>query len=160
MANNSTAKALATQISADKKRANENHRALDKVRLNYQCKCAHRDMNGAFALNPPQGNKPKQNPFTGKALYRCRICEKELDISQIVQEDYQRALDTIDRILDIGKMHMDLNTERDRELLTLVAKMQYQLQSTIPDLYKAICNGNKRKKRPNNLMSGMVSVGR
>ena len=160
MANNAVVKALATQISADRKRALENHRALDKVRLNYQCKCPHRDMNGAFALNPPQGNNPKKNPFTGKALYRCRQCEKELDISQIPQEDYQKALDTIDRILDIGKMHMDLNSERDRDLLELVSKMQYQIQSTIPDLYKAICNGNKRKKKPNNHMSGMVSVGR
>lgn len=160
MANNQTAKALTTQVTAAKKRANENLKALDKVKLDYQCHCAHRDQNGAFALNPPQGHNPKRNPFTDKALYRCRICEKELDISTIPEDDFKRGLDVIDRVLDIGKMHLDLNSARDRDLLELVSKLQYQLQSTLPDLYKAICSGGKRKKKPNNPMSGMVVVGR
>lgn len=160
MAQNTTAKSLATQVLADKKRTLENRRALDKVTLHTQCKCAHRDTNGAFALNPPQGNNPRKNPFTGKPLYRCRMCDKELDISQIPQEDYERALNTVDRILDIAKMHMDLNARRDEDLIQLVSRLQYQLASTVPDLYKAICNNGKRKKKPNNPMSGMVSVGR
>lgn len=160
MANNTTAKALATQVAASKKKIKENLRAMDKVKLHVQCQCPHRDMNGAYALIPPQGNSPKKNPFTGKALYRCRSCEKELDISTIAEEDYKKAINTIDRILDIGKMHFDLNTERDRDLLEHVSRLQYQIQATIPDLYKSICSGGKRKKRPNNPMSGMVSVGR
>ena len=96
-------KSLVTQIQADEKLLIANRRAMDKVQLHFQCKCAHRDSNGSFALNVP-GQNPKKSQFTGAPLYRCRVCKKELDISNISEDEFMKALDLVNRVCDLSKI--------------------------------------------------------
>ena len=154
-------KSLVTQIQADEKVLIANQRAMDKVRLQFQCKCAHRDANGSFALSVPSGPNAKKSQFTGAPLYRCRVCKKELDISNISAEKFNEAMDLINRVYDLSKMHLDLRSEKDQETLAALSKQQYRLNSTLPDAFNTICKGGKKKKnRNNNPMSDMIVVGR
>lgn len=154
-------KALVTQIQADEKVLLANRRAMDKVQLQFQCKCAHRDANGSFALIVPQGGgNAKKSRFTGAPLYRCRICKKELDISNISEEEFERSMDCINRVMDLGKMYLDLKSEKDQETLVTLSKQQYRLNSVMPDVYKTLRKGNRKKKSNNNPMSGMIEVSR
>lgn len=153
-------KSLVTQIQADEKVLTANQRAMEKVKLQYQCKCAHRDANGVIALNPP-GQGGKKSPYTGAPLYRCRICKKELDISNISEEEFLKALDIVNRVYDLSKMYLDLRGEKDQEMLKDLSKRQYRDNTTLPDAYNAIRQGGrKKKKKQNNPMSGMIEVGR
>ena len=63
-------KSLVTQIQADEKLLLANRRAMDKVQLQFQCKCAHRDANGSFALSVPSGPNSKKSSFTGLLEFR------------------------------------------------------------------------------------------
>lgn len=159
MANNSH-KSLVTQIQADEKVLLANRRAMDKVQLQFQCKCAHRDANGSFALSVP-GQNPKRSSFTGAPLYRCRVCKKELDISNISEEEFNKALDCINRVYDLSKMYLDLRSEKDQETLATLSKQQYRMNAMLPDAFKTIRKGGRKKKNNNNNpMSGMIEVGR
>ena len=153
-------KSLVTQIQADEKVVIANERAMEKVRLQFQCKCTHRDANGSFALIVPSGNNSKKSPYTGAPLYRCRICKKELDISNISEEEFAKALDCINRVYDLGKMHLDLRAEKDQETLTTLSKLQYRNNSMLPDVYKTIRKGGRKNKNKhnNNPMSGLIEV--
>ena len=158
MANNH--KSLVTQIQADEKVLNANQRAMEKVKLHYQCKCAHRDPNGSFALNTP-GQNSKKSQFTGAPLYMCRVCKKSLDISNIPEEKFNEAMAIIDSVCDLSKMYLNLSTEKDLDLLKDIAKLQYKINNMVPDMYKTIRKGgNKKKNKNNNPMSGMIEVGR
>ena len=153
-------KSLVTQIQADEKVLIANQRAMDKVRLQFQCKCAHRDANGSFALSVPSSNSRKSQ-YTGAPMYRCRVCKKELDISNISEEDFYKALDCINRVYDLSKMYLDLKSEKDQETLVALSKQQYRLNSLLPDAFNTIRKGGKKKKnRNNNPMSDFMSVGR
>ena len=153
-------KALVTQIMADEKVLIANRKAMDKVQLQYQCKCSHRDANGSFALTAPSGNS-KKSPYTGAPLYRCRICKKEIDISNINEDKFAEALECMNSVCDIGKMYLDLNSEKDRETLSMISKLQYKLNALMPDLYGTIRKGGRKKKKGNdNPMSGLIEVGR
>lgn len=152
-------KSLVTQIQADEKVLIANERAMGKVRLQFQCKCAHRDANGSFALNVP-GPNSKKSQYTGAPLYRCRVCKKELDISNISEEEFMKALDTINRVYDLSKMYLDLRSEKDQEMLKTLSKQQYRINSTLVDAFKTIRKGGNKKKKNNNPMSGMIEVGR
>ena len=138
-----------------------NQHAMDKVRLQFQCKCAHRDANGSFALSVPSGQNSKRSPYNGAPLYRCRVCKKELDISNISEEEFTKALDIVNRVYDLGKMYLDLRSEKDQETLVSLSKQQYRTISTLPDVFKTIRKGGKKKKnRNNNPMSDAIIVDR
>jgi hypothetical protein len=154
-------KSLVTQIQADEKLLLANRRAMDKVQLQFQCKCAHRDSNGSFALAVPSGQNPKKSQYTGAPLYRCRVCKKELDISNISEEEFMKSLDVINRVCDLSKMYLDLRSEKDQETLKAFSKLQYRMNSMVPDAYKTIRKGGHKKKQGNNNpMSGMIEVSR
>lgn len=159
MAENSH-KALVTQIQADESILKANQRAMEKVQLQYMCKCAHRDANGSFALSVPSGPNPRKSQYTGAPLYRCRVCKRELDISNISEDDFNRSLDCINRVYDLAKMYLDLRNEKDRELLKTLSKQQYRMNSLLPDAYKTIRKGGHKKNKSTNPMSGMIEVGR
>ncbi len=153
-------KSLVTQIQADEKVLIANQRAMDKVRLQFQCKCAHRDANGSFALNVP-GQNAKRSQYTGAPMYKCRVCKKELDISNISEEEFMKALDCINRVYDLSKMYLDLRGEKDQEMLKTLSKQQYRINSTLIDAFKTIRQGGRKKKQKNNNpMNGMIEVGR
>lgn len=154
-------KSIVTQIQADEKVLIANQRAMDKVRLQFQCKCPHRDANGSFALAVPSGQNSKKSQFTGAPLYRCRVCKKELDISNISEEEFMKALDCINRVYDLSKMYLDLHSEKDQETLVTLSKQQYRMNAMLPDAFRTIRKGGRRKKnKNNNPMSGMIEVGR
>ena len=155
-------KSLVTQIQADEKVLLANRRAMDKVQLQFQCKCAHRDANGSFALSVPSGPNPKKSPVTGAPLYRCRVCKKELDISNISEEEFIKALDCINRVYDLAKMYLDLRNEKDQETLATLSKQQYRMNAMLPDAYKTIRKGGRKKKNNNNNnpASQYIEVGR
>ncbi len=153
-------KALATQILADEKVLIANRKAMDKVQLQYQSRCSHRDANGSFALIAPSGGG-KKSPYTGAPLYRCRICKKELDISNIDEKRFMESLDCINNVIDIGKLQLDLSSEKDQKMLETLGKMQYKLNTVIKDTYETIRKGGRKKKKTNNNpMSGLIEVGR
>lgn len=156
----SSHKSLVTQIKADEKILLANRRAMDKVQLQFQCKCAHRDGNGGFALSVPSGQNPRKSQFNGAPLYRCQVCGKELDISNISEEEFNRAFDIVNRVIDLSKMHLDLNSEKDLDTLKTLSKMQYRMNAMLPDAHKTIRKGGRKKKNNNNPMSGMIEVGR
>ena len=154
-------KSLVTQIQADEKVVLANERAMEKVRSQFQCKCTHRDANGSFALIVPSGPNAKKSPYTGAPLYRCRICKKELDISNIGEDEFARALNCIDRVFDLGKMHLDLRSEKDQETLGTLSKQQYRATNTLPDVYKTIRKGGRKNKNKNkNPMGDVMEVRR
>ena len=152
-------KSLVTQIQADEKLMHANQRAMEKVELQFQSRCAHRDANGSFALNVP-GHNSKKSPYTGAPLYRCKVCKKELDISNISEDEFTKSLDCINRVFDLTKMYLDLRTEKDQETLVLISKLQYRINSILPDAFKTIRKGGRKKKTNNNPNSGYIEVGR
>ena len=158
MANN-VHKDLVTQLQANEKIIDSNERAMSKVRLHTQCTCTHRDANGAFALIPPSHNGKKSR--RGNPVYRCRVCKKELDISNISEEAFFDALDIINSVYDIGKMYLDLKSEKDRKTLRRLSKQQYKINSMLPDVYKTIRKGGKKKNKGNNSpYAGVIGVSR
>ena len=92
-------------------------------------------------------------------MYRCKVCKKELDISNIAEDEFNKALNCIDRVVDLSKMHLDLRNENDLEMLKTLGKFQYKLNSIIPDAYKTIRKGGRKKKNNNNPMNGIIEVG-
>ena len=154
-------KALATQILADGKVVNANERAMSTVRIESQCKCVHRDSNGGFALIVPSGGNVKKSKYTGAPLYTCKLCQKEIDVSNISEEEFERALNVIDRVCDLSKMHLNFSTEADQDLWKSVSKQQFKLLTIIEKCYRTIRKGGrKKKKNNNNPMSGLIEVSR
>lgn len=62
------------------------------------------------------------------------------------EEECRWALDTIDRVIDMSKLHADLNEEDGRDMVYQASKVQYLLKSNILDLRKMICRRVNRKK--------------
>ena len=156
---NNVQKDLVTQIQANEKLVDSNERAMAKVRLHTQCTCTHRDSNGAFALIPPSHNGKRSR--RGNPVYRCRICKKELDISNIAEDAFNDALDILNSVYDLGKMHLDLKSEKDRKTLRRLSKQQYKMNAVMPDVYRVIRKGGKKKDKGNNSQyAGIVNVSR
>lgn len=154
-------KKIVTEIQADEKVMLANRKAMDKVQIQYQCKCPHRDANGGLALIVPNGKNAKKSPFTGAPLYMCKVCKKELDISNISEEEFARSLDVINRVFELSKMHLDIGIEKDQETLTQLAKMEYRNIAVLPDAFKTIRKGGRRnKKKSNNPSSDYIEVNR
>lgn len=141
-------KTLQTKVQSQQKLLRANEKSISRARLQVQCACVHRDGNGAISLNSPQGGpNAKKSKFTGNALYTCRECFKDIDVSPIKQEDFDAAIDTIDRICDIAKIRLDCKTDRDRELLNDIASFQFQLRELMPNLFSTVTKGGKKKKQ-------------
>ena len=143
-------KSLVTQVQANAKMLRDNEKAMDRVRLENQCFCIHKDANGSFALIPPQGKNGPRNPHTGAPYYTCRLCHKKIDISRISEEEILKAIDTIDRQMDISKMQIDIENEKDRKMKRTLGKIQFKNITTVKDVHTlSVRGGNKKKKRRN-----------
>lgn len=154
-------KALQTKILAQGKLLRANEKGMKKAGLQMRCACTHHDGNGAISLNSPQGGpNAEKSKFTGAPLYMCRECYAKIDVSPISQEDFDKAIDTINRVLEIGKIKMDIRTDRDRELSEEVAEFQFKLHDMVPNIYSAIAKGGKKKKEKRSPYAGMVSISR
>lgn len=143
-------KQLSTKVQSQNKMIRLNRKTIEKAELQLQCACAHRDQNGAISIDTPHGPNAQKSRFTGAPLYRCRECFKQLDLAKIEQQRFDEGLNTINCVIDIGKMRLDCKNEKDRELLNSLASLQFQLNSLMPDLYKTIVKnqgGNKKKNR-------------
>lgn len=151
-------KAMVDEIIANEKLLISNHRALDKVQFTSQCTCCHRDANGSFALIVP-GPNGKKSSITGAPLYTCKICKKEIDISNITEAEFEKAYDVFDRVCDVSKLQLDVNTEKDEKLHKRLKKFQYMMPE-IRDAYKGISKGRGKKKNKNKGNHGFVEVGR
>lgn len=154
-------KSLANQILADNKVVSANERAMSTVRIESQCKCVHRDSNGAFALIVNSGGNVKKSRYTGAPLYMCRLCQKEIDVSTISEEEFERALNVIDRVCDLSKMHLNFSTESDQDLWKSLSKQQFKLHTIIDKCFKTIRKGGRKKKKDNNnSMNNLMDVAR
>ena len=111
-----------------------------------QCKCSHCDTNG----NPAVFKHPNAtSPVTNNPLFVCRICKKYLDIYEVSQEEFDRAVDIIDRSADVVKIRLNpstRSTEEDQKLYRSVYKMQYFVTGKFVDLVKAARTRNTKKK--------------
>ena len=143
-------KVLNTKVQSQNKMIRMNEKTIEKAKLQLQCACAHRDQNGGLSLDTPHGGPNAQkSKFTGAPLYRCRECFRLLDLSRIDQATFDSSLNTINCVLDIGKMRLDLKSEKDRELENHLASLMFNLNTLLPDLFKSIVKtqGNKKKKK-------------
>lgn len=155
-------KVLVSKIDAQHKLLNANEKSMKRAKLQMQCACPHRDGNGAISLNSPQGGGGgKKSKFTNAPLYTCRSCYREIDVSPIQEDEFNRAKDVIDRVLDIAKIRLDVKTDRDRELLTQIASLQFQLDDLVPNLYGAIVkNGKGKNKQKRSQYADTVRISR
>ena len=137
-----------------------NEKGLNIAKIQKRCECHHKDINGGISLIPPVGGGRK-NPITGAPYYTCKTCKSEIDISKISQEDFDKALDTIVRVIDIAKMRAQLESEKDIELFEEMGRNQYFLLGTMPDIFKYISKNDKKKKKKGNGggLSSMYRVG-
>lgn len=139
----------AKQIDAVSKEIVSNEKALEKIRLKMRCNCNHKDANGAFALIPPHGNGAKSE-FTNAPLYRCRVCQKQLDLTNISEDEFRKAVNAIDRVCDLIKMKADGGSDEEIKMIKSVSKFQYKLQRLIVDGYSALRKGKKHKNNNRN----------
>ena len=154
-------KTLQTRVQSQVKLLKANEKSIEKARLQMQCACVHRDGNGAISLNSPQGGGDgNKSRITGAPLYTCRECHKKLDLSQIKQEDFDLALDVLDRICDISKIRLDCKTDRDRDLLNDIATFQYQLNDLMRNLYNSAVKGGNKKKNKSRGEDNSVRISR
>lgn len=155
-------KVLVTKVAAQNKLLRANERSMVRARLQMQCACVHKDANGAISLNSPQGGpNGRKSKITGAPLYVCRECYREIDVSPISQSDLDTALDTINRVIDISKIRLDVKTDRDRELLSQIANLQFENNDLIPNLYNVIVKtGNKGKKKQRSQYADTVRISR
>lgn len=153
-------KTLVTQIQADEKVMLANEHAISKVKDQLQCKCTHRDANGSFALIAPSGNHAKKSPYTNAPLYRCRICKKEIDISNIAEDTFNASLNCLDSLIDICKMYLNTDNEKDLDTLKKYSKLQYRMKQLLVDGYRTTRKGGKKKKNRNNPDGDLIYVDR
>ena len=138
-------KSLVTQLQANTKMVRDNRKAMDRAELEIQCSCIHKDANGAFALIPQQGKNVERSKYTGAPYYICRLCGKKIDISRISDEDIERAIDVIDRQMDISKMALNLDIEKVGKMKKTLGKLQYKVLTTVKDVH-AVSRSKKQKK--------------
>ena len=150
-------KIMQTRTQSQNKLVRANEKSLVRARLQIQCACVHRDGNGAINLDPPHGEK---SSITGAPLYTCHECYKKIDLNSISQEEFERALNVIDRICDVSKLRLDCKTDRDRELLSNIAQFQFQLNEMVRNLYNTAVKGNNKKKKQHRGEDSSVRVSR
>ncbi len=142
-------KDVVTKVLATDKELIANRKAIDKVQRKLYCDCNHKDINGQYALIPPQGpDAPKSR--SGMPLYRCKMCKKLLDLSTVSEDELNKALEVLDRIADLAKMKLEFNSEEELKLFKTITKRQYQVGTLYPDLYTAIRKSGKKNKNRNN----------
>ena len=121
-------------------------RGTIKEKTKLQCKCFHCDQNG----NPAIFKHPSAtSEVTGNPLFVCRICNKYLDIYDVREEDFNEAVDRIDRVCDVIKIRLnvtDRSSESDIKLYNRVWKTQMFVTGKFRDLFKATKKRNNKKK--------------
>ena len=154
-------KTLQVKVQSQNKLLRANEKSMSRAKLQMQCACAHRDGNGAISLNSPQGGPEGKSKFTNAPLYTCRECYKKLDLSQISQDEFDRSIDIMNRVCDIGKIRLDVKSDRDREMLNDVASVQFKLNTLLPDMFNAIVKGSKNgKKKQRNPYANSIRISR
>ena len=133
------------RIKAQNSLIKNTKKTTDSVSLQLQCSCAHRDANGGISIDSPRNGEV--NPITKGAVFHCRECLKPLDFSDMPQEEFERAIHTIDRLCDIGKMHLNFKNERDQNLLNDIAVYQYHTKTLMKNLYNACVKSKGKKKK-------------
>ena len=146
MANNAY-KIINNRIHSQGNLVKANRKSIERATLQLQCACPHRDANGAISINPPSGQNAEKSKITGAPLYQCRECYKKLDLSNISQEEFDKALYTICRVIDIGKIRGDYKSEKDRELMQNLSSIEFQLEEILPDVFQTIVKSGNRKKK-------------
>lgn len=118
-------------------------RSVQKLEERNMCFCPHTDSEGRLALTSVKGAR---SDITGAPMFACRLCTKYIDISEITDDDFIRAVDTIDRYLDVIKMCLSNSSEEDMKDLKRCAKFQKFLNGKFRDLATAAKRKNKKKK--------------
>ena len=153
-------KILQAKIHSQGELLRANEKAMKTARLQQRCSCPHKDANGAISLNSPGGPNAKKSPITGAPLYMCRECGGFLDISQIPEEDFKKAMDVLVRVCDLAKMKVNCSSEKEQQLFNQIGLLQYQLQTLMPDLYNGIVKKTGGRKEKKSQYAGLVTTSR
>lgn len=122
----------------------QNRMMTDRAIEENKCTCTH-TVKGDMKLKPSK----KYNQGSGQLIYICTECQKEVRIRNISDEEIDKAIDTLDDMIDIIKLSADMTKEGDAKIVKKLAKVQFRLRNEIKDLYKAAKskNGGGKKKK-------------
>lgn len=117
----------------------EKRMAIDKIGI--QCDCLHHADTDPRALKlvPIKG-------APGVPTYKCNSCKKIIPIKPLGQEKFNETLDTMDNIIDIIKLTLNLGNDGDKELAKKLAKIQFRCKTLLPKAWEAATKGKKKKK--------------
>lgn len=120
-------------------------RSLRVVREEMMCDCDHKHrQSGDIDIVPAQNRAP------GELKYKCKRCQKDLDLKKIQEQELKDACNTIDRAIDVIKMSLDPQREDDAKILKRVSKVQFRVRNDIPKMYAASLQKNKTGGRRGN----------
>jgi len=146
---------------------------LSKSREKNMCDCCH-TRKGDLNLV-----KAKDRSAPGDLRYICRACEKKINLNKLperttvtesgdgkysVQLGYLDVIEAADNMLDVIKMSLNLENEKEQKIANHMAEAQYRIRNNIPKLYKAALlkngsgNNNGKHKREENRGWGAPAV--
>ena len=123
----------------------KNERSLAKVKEEAKAQCTH-TFHGEPAFVP--SNAPKVN---GQLEYFCKLCHKSIIITNIQEDELQKACNLIDRAVDIIKITASaVNSDDDKKIIEKMAKLQYRVRNDLVPTYRASIKRNTKKDKRNN----------
>lgn len=130
---------------------------LRKGKEKSRCECPHTDRGELDVV--PNGKGPLQ--------YKCKSCTKDINFKKIPENTEVRdgnnnevrdvkvtvglfdACDTIDNAIDTIKITLDLQNEKDKELLGELAVLQYRIRNQVTKLYGKALKKNQTDRKKN-----------
>jgi hypothetical protein len=123
----------------------KNERSMGKIKEEAKAQCTH-TLNGEPAFIP--SNEPRTD---GKLKYICKLCQKPITITNISEDELQKACDIIDRAVDIIKITAgSINNDEDSKMIEKMSKLQYRVRNDLIPTYRASTKRNNKKDRKHN----------
>lgn len=104
-------------------------KSIEKQRIQNQCNCLHK--NGKeFDVRIAKRTKEE-------IVFECRNCRKKIYVNPISESDIDQAIRNIDIMCDTIKLNLNLESDKDMELATLISEYQYFTLIRLGTLYSA-----------------------